>query len=159
YAARNLISANNVTGIRVGADNNVVAGNFVGTDATGTKPLGNAQQGVLVIGIQNRIGVCGQDPDPSAERNLISGNVGGIDIEHGVQNVVAGNFIGTDVTGTRPLGNSGIGVNIFQSNGNLIGANGDGVGDSFEWNIISANQYDGMDISQGSNNNVVAGNF
>jgi hypothetical protein len=159
YAARNLISANNGAGIRVGADNNVVAGNFVGTDVTGTKPLGNVQQGVLVIGIKNRIGVCGQDLDPSAERNLISGNGDGIDIEHGGQNVVAGNFIGTDVTGKRPLGNSGIGVDIFQSNGNLIGTNGDGVGDTLERNIISANQYDGMDIGQGSNNNVVAGNL
>jgi hypothetical protein len=159
YAARNLISANNGTGIGVGADNNVVAGNFVGTDATGTKPLGNVQQGVLVIGIQNRIGVRGQDPDPSAERNLISGNGNGVLLQGGGQNVLAGNFIGTDVTGTRPLGNSGIGLDIFQSNGNLIGTNGDGVGDTLERNIISANQYDGVDISQGSNNNVLAGNF
>jgi hypothetical protein len=159
YAARNLISANNDTGIRVGADNNVVAGNFVGTDATGTKPLGNVQWGVVVIGIQNRIGVRGQDPDPSAERNLISGNGSGVLLQGGGQNVLAGNFIGTDVTGTRPLGNSGIGLDISQSNGNLIGTNGDGVGDTLERNIISANQYDGVDISQGSNNNVLAGNF
>ena len=77
----------------------------------------------------------------------------------GGQNVVAGNFIGTDVTGALALGNSGSGVIILQSDGNLIGTDGDGVGDAAERNIISANAGDGVVITQGSNDNVVAGNF
>jgi hypothetical protein len=158
YAERNLISANVDYGIGVGGSYNVVAGNLVGTDATGTKPLGNTFNGVQVSGYYNRIGADGHDADPSAERNVISGNGGGVGLLGGGQNVVAGNFIGTDVTGALAVGN-GAGVIILQSNGNFIGTNGDGVGDAFERNIISANQGDGVDITQGSNNNVVAGNF
>jgi hypothetical protein len=163
YAERNLVSANDNTGIGVEGSHNVVAGNFVGTDATGTKPLGNHPSfGVGVSGYDNRIGADGHDADASAERNVISGNGGGVGLQGGGQNVVAGNFIGTDVTGALAVGN-GVGVNgdgviIQQSNGNFIGTNGDGVGDAFERNIISANQGDGVEIS-GGNNNVVAGNF
>ncbi|MGP0067962.1 MAG: Ig-like domain repeat protein [Isosphaeraceae bacterium] len=164
YADRNLVSGNDGSGIAygiaVGGNNNVVAGNFVGTDATGTKPLGNVQTGVFVAGYQNRIGADGHDADPSAERNIISGNTEvGVGLQGGGQNVVAGNFIGTDVTGTQPLGNGYIGVDLYDSDGNLIGTDGDGVGDAAERNIISANQGDGVDVGIGSDNNVVAGNY
>ena len=168
YAERNLVSANDGMGIghgiAVGGSNNVVAGNFVGTDATGTKPLGNARSGVFVSGYYNRVGTDGHDADPRAERNILSGNAElGVGLQGFGQNIVAGNFIGTDATGTGPLGNgngSGTsGVDIYASDGNLIGTDGDGVGDAAERNIISANPGDGVDIGVGSNNNVVAGNF
>jgi titin len=166
-AERNIISGNLGEGIGISASYCVVAGNYIGTDAKGTTALGNPGAGINIQTASpippptgDRVGVNAHDADRSAEGNIISGNAGvGVGIGGGGQNVVAGNFIGTDVTGTRPLGNSGTGVDIVQSNRNLIGTNGDGVGDTFERNIISANQYDGMDISQGSNNNVVAGNF
>ena len=32
------------------SDNNVVQGNFIGTDATGTNDLGNSQSGILIDG-------------------------------------------------------------------------------------------------------------
>ena len=51
----------------------------------------------------------------AAEPNVISGNLNdGIYLcDHGTEkNVVAGNFIGTDVTGTLALGNAGHGVGI-----------------------------------------------
>ena len=130
----------------------------MGTDATGTKPLGNAQTGVFVEGYNNRIGAKGQDADPAAEGNLISGNPLGVGLQGGGQNVVAGNLIGTDVTGTKSLGNSSAGVDIYVSNDNLIGTNGDGVGDSYERNVISGNGDDGVVITY-SNNNVLAGNY
>ena len=162
YADRNLVSGNDGSGIAygiaVGGNNNVVAGDYVGTDATGTKPLGNAQTGVFVEGYNNRIGAKGQDADPAAEGNLISGNPLGVGLQGGGQNVVAGNFIGTDVTGTKSLGNSSAGVDIYVSNDNLIGTNGDGVGDSYERNVISGNGDDGVVITY-SNNNVLAGNY
>jgi hypothetical protein len=172
FAERNLLSTNGVYGFTLGTvtiygANNVVAGNYIGTDASGTKALGGPGEssgfGVLIGGNANRIGVNGHDVDASAEENVISGNgVGGVDITYGgSQNVVAGNLIGTDVTGTQPLGNGGPGIDVVGggSDGNLIGTDGDGVGDAFERNIISANQGDGVDISQGSNYNIVAGNF
>ena len=117
-----------------------------------------------VSGYHNRIGADGHDADPSAERNIVSSNAEvGVDLQGFGQNIVAGNYIGTDVTGTQPLGNGNgsgtFGVGIYDSDGNLIGTDGDGVGDGAERNIISANPGDGVDIGVGSNNNVVAGNF
>src|SRR5262249_35230813 len=58
---------------------NSVAGNYIGTDATGTKLLGNAYSGVQIIAIDrtadnNRIGVNASDPDAAHEANLIAGN-------------------------------------------------------------------------------------
>ena len=61
YAERNTISGNLEEGIRIrgaGTDHTVVAGNFIGTDATGMLPLGNGDpthpqghigKGVIVI--------------------------------------------------------------------------------------------------------------
>ena len=163
-AERNIVSGNLDHGIGISASFCVVAGNYIGTDATGTTALGNAPDGVFVYGYYNRVGVNGHDADPSAERNIISGNAEvGVGITGFGQNVVAGNFIGTDVTGTQPLGNGNgsgtFGVGIYESDGNLIGTDGDGVGDAAERNIISANQGDGVEIEIGSDNNVVAGNF
>ena len=80
-------------------DNNVLAGDFIGTDPTGTtdKPNLNAP---YIDGNNNRIG--GTTP---ADRNLLSGNAYGDLSINGKGNVVEGNYVGTDVTGTRPLFN------------------------------------------------------
>src|SRR5262249_39354915 len=51
--ARNVISGNAGDGVRVvggGANGNVIAGNWIGTDAGGTGPLGNGGAGVEVVG-------------------------------------------------------------------------------------------------------------
>jgi hypothetical protein len=133
-AERNIISGNLGDGIGISASSCVVAGNYIGTDAKGTMALGNAGNGVFIgtappvpPPTANRVGVNGQDADPSAEQNVIAGNANiGVGIEFGGQNVVAGNFIGTDVTGTQPLGNEGrfgccaAGVDIYDSNGNFM---------------------------------------
>ena len=92
---------------------NVIEGNFIGTDPTGELPLGNSL-GVVVGSDGNRIGTDGdggsdipEGLNDYAERNLISANNGagigfGVDVG-GSYNVVAGNFVGTDALGTRPL--------------------------------------------------------
>ena len=161
YAERNVVSANDGAGIAYGIDlggnNNIVAGNYVGTDASGTLPLGNIQEGVIVIGSQNRIGVKGLDTDAAAERNLISGNEVGVGLQGDGENVVAGNLIGTDATGSKAIGNT-YGVTIDVSNGNLIGTSGnDGAGDAYERNVISGNTNYDVGIAYG-NDNTIAGN-
>ena len=92
----------------------------------------------------NRIGTDGNSVDDVGQRNVIAGSGNdGIDIYgSGTDgNVVAGNFIGTDATGTRALGIAGNGV--FLADGasfNWIGVNPNGgtaVGD--EGNVISGN--------------------
>ena len=71
----------------------------------------------------------------SDERNVISANpVVGVSIGPGGHNVVAGNYIGTDVTGIAGLGSQSAGVRISTSSFNRIGTNGDGVADDAERN-------------------------
>ena len=105
--------------------NNKVEGNFIGTDPSGTQALGNRIAGVTVVkpnlgagGASNTIG--GTSP---AQRNLISGNVRhGVELGSGAQdNFVLGNLIGTDKSGTAPLGNGAAGVEIRDSSNNGVG--------------------------------------
>ena len=146
------------SGIAFGAgagnvDGNVVEGNFIGTDVTGTLPLGNGtcggdSGGVGFASNNNRIG--GTTP---AARNLISANSVGIVFNRSMGNRVQGNFIGTDVTGTQPLGNTGQGVAIIGSN-NQIGGTAPGAR-----NIISDNGIGISIAGADSTGNLVEGNF
>ena len=168
-AERNIISGNSGYGVFIGhtgTDNNVVAGNFIGTIVDGTAALGNGSVGVSIQqgAKSNRIGTNGDGLADESERNVISGNgdkgirIAGSGTD---QNRVAGNFIGTDATGTKALGNGTHGVSIQQgAKSNRIGTDGDGVADAAERNIISANGNRGVVISgAGTDHNVVAGNL
>jgi hypothetical protein len=111
----------------------LVEGNYIGTDHTGTKPLGN-WTGVLSYGTNNVIGgtTCGAG-------NLISANVSSaIYIYTGPGTVIEGNLIGTDATGLTGLGNgltntSGshrVGIEAYSAatiNANVISANWTGI--------------------------------
>src|SRR5262249_6887939 len=116
--AGNLISGSASIGVIIRAGSGIlVQGNFIGTDITGTQPLGNAPQGVRLVNASS-IPIGGPIV---AARNIISANgAEGVRIETGSGNVVQGNFIGTDVTGTTLLGNNGDGVDALTS-GTLIG--------------------------------------
>ncbi len=103
--AGNLISGNTNYGISLanGSDN-VIAGNQIGTDFTGKLALPNSGG----VGLDNTTGntIGGTT---SGAGNLISGNTSaGVDIGSALStgNVVAGNKIGTDITGTLALPNS-----------------------------------------------------
>jgi hypothetical protein len=130
-AARNVISGNEFQGVALygaGAQGNVVQGNYIGTDKNGTAKLGNGGAGVVMnVGAQaNTIGgSIGTTPGGSCTGacNVISGNAGnGIYIVVDPDwNVVWGNYIGSDVTGTANLGNSLNGVEISYAPDNEIG--------------------------------------
>ncbi len=117
-------------GIRIlsGAQGNVVAGCFLGTDLTGTLARPNGS-GMIISTANNYI-----DGTTAAGRNIISGNsVDGIQITgaSATGNVVRGNYIGLDVNGSAPLGNTNKGVAVYNgASSNIIG--GAGVG-----NVIS----------------------
>ncbi len=135
-AARNIISGN-LNGILFGStfgnplvSRNLVQGNYIGTDVSGLAAIGNTHGGVSVLGLNNTIG--GTVPGAG---NIISGNGRyGVEILGGDGSVVQGNYIGTDVNGTSPLGNRYIGVSVFSRNvkvggtepgaGNIIAFNG-----------------------------------
>ncbi len=161
-APGNVIGASGNDGIDIcglGTDGNVVAGNFIGTNSTGTIALGIAGDGIFIAegASANWIGVNPYGGEEVGdEGNVISGNG-----DYGVQiygagsdsNVVAGNKIGTDVTGKIGLANTSAGVMIEGAGGNVVGGLAAGAG-----NVISANGYDGVEIN-GSDGNVVAGNM
>ena len=127
----------------------MVAGNYIGTDVSGNHALGNAGAGV--IGSCNfgaRIG--GSGP---GEGNVISGNAIGIDLQSDSNDLVAGNYIGTDASGNHALGNSTAGVILEEASNNLIGGTEDGSG-----NVISGNGVAGILLRDGASGNAVAGN-
>ena len=81
-------------GIRISGDNNLVAGNWIGLDATGSVDRGNATDGIILVAgaADNTIGGTGAN-----DRNVISGNDDdGISIDGASGTIVIGNYIGTD---------------------------------------------------------------
>jgi parallel beta-helix repeat protein len=129
-AEGNVISGNNTAGVLIEngqpgqtADSNVIAGNLIGTNSDGISD--------------------------AAERNLISGNTeAGISLIGGTSTLIAGNLIGTNLAGTAALPN-GAGVDVQNSNNNLIGNTSAGAG-----NVIADNNSNGVWISGGTGNTV-----
>jgi hypothetical protein len=103
------------------SDNNLVTANDIGTDATGSALVANTNDGVLISGGAHANTIGGK---AKGAGNIISGNVNGVEISGAgsTENVVVGNRIGTDRTGTIALGNvtTGILVDNGASN-NIIG--------------------------------------
>ncbi|HEV3118923.1 MAG TPA: hypothetical protein VGY58_17860, partial [Gemmataceae bacterium] len=171
-STRNVISGNTFQGVVLsdsGTNNNMVAGNYIGTDASGGVAVGNLTNGVLIInGAQsNVIGTNGNGVNDANEGNVISGNgfSGGSFSGIGIagsgtdSNVVAGNFIGTNAAGLAKIPNSGNGVSIETGpKFTRIGTNGDGISDDLERNVVSGNNDSGVSIAE-ANQNIVAGNY
>jgi hypothetical protein len=114
----NLISGNRDEGINVCCDNgtsdNRIVGNYIGTDITGMKVLGNGYDGIVLSGINNIIG--GQTP---GERNVISGN-GTFEIVTKLTsgNLIVGNYVGLDASGRNKLGNPSWSIAIWSGSSN-----------------------------------------
>jgi titin len=156
---RNVISGNG-GGIAInGSTDTTVEGNYIGTDSTGTVARGNSGWGIYIwnSATGNEIG-----GDTAGERNVISGNGGGVGIQDSDGNTVNGNYIGIDVTGAVALGNTGQGVYLQNANTNTIGGPDPGEG-----NVISANGNPsplkaGIELAgtSGANtDNVIQGNY
>jgi len=158
-SARNTISANGAAGIVLaggGTNQNVVQGNFIGTSADGSAGIPNTPSGIWIVdgASNNRIG--GTEPGAG---NLVSGNADGVVIlaEGGLApsgNLLEGNLIGTDPTGTTPLPNSGEGVVILDgASQNRIGGTDIGAG-----NTIAFNGWTGVALSAeaGEGNSVLS---
>ena len=107
-----------------GANRNTIAGNFIGTDTTGTIAPESMTDGVVLVGAaaENIIGGFAAE-----DRNLISGNdARGVLVQDApaLDNVIRGNLIGTDATGSAALGNGGEGgVVVFEAPGTTIADN------------------------------------
>jgi hypothetical protein len=148
-----VISGNQKDGVLIETTGITVQGNRIGTDASGTAPVGNRQNGVEVTrppntpeGLDQILG------------NTISGNIGsGILLDSGATDVtIQGNVIGTNADESSPLAN-GDGVSLVGVGGNRIEGNtisGNAA------NTISANSSgSGISISDGGTGNLVTGNL
>src|SRR5439155_19025884 len=110
--AGNLISGNRFYGIEIAdatATGNLVQGNRVGIDLSGTVALGNASIGVYLVGAPgNTVG-----GSVAGAGNLIVGSGSdGVQIYGASNSVLQGNWIGTDSLGSANLHNAGSGVQI-----------------------------------------------
>ncbi len=131
-----------------GGGDELVQGNFIGTDATGAAAIGNFA-GITISGGTSidRVG----DADPAA-RNLISGNIVGIQVTGTGSAKILGNLIGTDASGSIAVGNV-TGIYLSGSSNNQVG--GPDAGDA---NVVSGNASEGIDID-GSNGDLVQANL
>lgn len=145
----NLIILNQASGISIRGGANLVRGNYIGVDGSGTLDRGNALNGIALWwgATANIIG--GTSP---GYRNVIGGNdhngvwIGGEDT---CRNEVIGNFIGTNADGTAPVGNTHDGIR----------ADGSTHDNRIEGNVLSGNGSNGIVISGGAHHNVVYGNL
>ncbi len=149
--ARNVISGNPNFGVWIGAaTNNTVQGNWIGLNANGTAALPNTFNGIYVI--------------DGAQSNWITGNVLSGNDSEGIRlagagtsaNLVQGNFIGTDWTGTNAIPNGFAGLTFFAgATGNIAGGT-----TAATRNVISGNGSYGVVIGNaGTSGNVVQGNY
>ncbi|HZY87889.1 MAG TPA: hypothetical protein VFE78_23850 [Gemmataceae bacterium] len=138
---------------------NVIQSNLIGAAADGTTALGNAV-GVLIENSATANTVGGQiNPfavDIGQPTNVISGNGYGVVLAGNVsQNVVEGNFIGTDTSGGAALGNTYVGVVIEGgAAANTVGGTSVTVA-----NTIASNSYGVVLSGTGTTQNVVEGNY
>ena len=149
-----MISGNAGTGVNLllgGADTNTIQGNYIGINANATAGLGNQQQGILI--------------NVGPDGNTVTGNVIGFNTTGGIRiigngtdnttnNVIRGNWIGTDSTGTLNFGNGleGIAVQTGAA-GNQIGGTGVGQG-----NVVAFNGTAGVAVYTSSTANPIRGN-
>lgn len=179
-AERNYVSGNDAYGIPVfgtGCNYNVIVGNYVGTDITGTDSIPNTYGVLFDDGASyNRLG-----GKMSGAGNLLSGNSGyGVFLYNpGTQrDSVIGNFIGTNFSGTVPLSNSigividgpsykhyidsnvvsanrqnGITIHLVGTDSNMVIRNK--IGTDITGTLPLGNAFDGIRIGEGPQNNVI----
>lgn len=125
---KNVVSGNEGVGILItNALGTSVRGNYIGVGADGTTPLGNDDAGIRVEGGSTAVTI----GNGATSANVIASN-GGAGIQVGSNSgagvadlvIIQDNFIGTDATRTRALGNSGPGIAIYGSSGSNIGNGG-----------------------------------
>lgn len=153
--SRNVISNNGSYGVLIkgGRDNHVEA-NRIGTDENGELDFGNTKSGVVIRNSStNHIGYAIR-----RSSNLISGNNENgilIDGKGSRGNIIKGNRIGTNVNGTKPLGNAEKGIFISQAPDTVVGGDKPAA-----TNTISGNSEEGIYIQgKDASGNTIVGNY
>ncbi len=134
-----------------GASDDQIAGDFVGTDPTGTIAEGNATNGTATIQVDTSDVTIG---GPSAaDRTIVSASgYYGIVLSSGMRDQVQNCYVGTDETGKVALGNRGQGIFVAGASGITIGGTTAAVR-----NVISGNLSNAIGLATAGN--VVEGNY
>ncbi|MFC1569306.1 SMP-30/gluconolactonase/LRE family protein [bacterium] len=153
----NLISGNSQWGIVLTAtyvSENEILYNQIGTDITGLTALGNGSGGVFV-GYEAYGNIIGPANVISGTVNLDADLIGnGIMIQESTDNIIKGNYIGTDINGNEVVGNIGYGIAIIDSRRNLVGGS-----DTKDRNVIAGNGQAGILIQASSDSNDITNNY
>ncbi len=135
-------------GVRLsGGGANVVEACYIGVDPTGTLDRGDGLAGISITGGSsgNRVG-----GTTAVQRNVLAGSAVGVIVEGtGKSNVIEGNYIGTDASGTVSISSS-LGISVDSADV-TIGGSEPGAG-----NLVSGHSGDGIHF--GGNNGHVEGN-
>ncbi|MFN5435507.1 MAG: beta strand repeat-containing protein, partial [Planctomyces sp.] len=148
---RNVVNGNGLgIGISgVGTSGTVVAGNYIGTDVSGSQRMQNTYAMEITGGASDtRIGTDGSnDAFNVNERNIISGGGFGLRMD-GVTNVtIAGNYIGLNAAGTGGIRHYEYAIRAMNHvSGLRVGTNGDGIADAAEGNVIAGGNAVGLQI-------------
>ncbi|HTO77550.1 MAG TPA: S-layer homology domain-containing protein [Thermoanaerobaculia bacterium] len=117
-----------------------VQGNRFGVDPTGTKAiLGGEGTGIYIEYDGDGVVVGGT---AAGAANVIGGHLFGISSQEPDGVVVQGNFVGTEATGTRLLGNANAGINLGLGANCVVGGTASG-----EANVIMNNRGGGVTVS------------
>lgn len=142
----NVINHSIDDGINLTGSGTTILGNHIGLEADGTSGGGNGDVGIAILAGASGTTIGGVT---LSARNVISMNYEGIEVNTS-NNVIAGNFIGTDAGGTLDRGNhSDDGVEIKAGSNNTIGGTANGSG-----NLIAFNQHRGVNVLSGSGNSI-----
>ena len=144
--ARNyIVGASGFTAIWLnssGSFDNVIEGNYVGLTTDGTASAGGGTGFAIGSAHDNTIG-----GTASGAGNVISGNAGdGLYLQDADANLIAGNLIGTDATGSYAVPNGSDGIQLAQgSANNTIGGTASTAG-----NVIAFNASTGIAVGVGA---------
>ena len=129
------------------ADDNLISGNYIGTNADGDAAIANGSTGVVLsFATGTTIGgtVVGM-------RNVISGNFyDGIFADTAQDTVLEGNFIGTNASGTSAIPNGLRGITLYASPGTRVGGSDDRAG-----NLVSGNTSTGIGAYQSADYSII----
>ncbi len=150
-AARNVISGNRIEGILVRGAGTVIQGNYIGTDASGSRAVRNLSGVQLFVGVN--VTGCLIGGTAAGAGNVISGNaIAGVQMGNASGVTIQGNFIGTSATGLDPVPNAK-GIEMFGSSQNLVGGL-----DANAGNLIAFNVSNGISIRESGTGNRILSN-
>lgn len=149
---RGFVFTHATNGLFFFSSNNIVEGNYFGTDATGT--IAQANSNGITGGSNHTIG-----GTTAAARNIISGNSSIGIWAPGSGTVIQGNYIGTDVTGTSALGNSRQGIYLGSADNVTIGGTVAGAGNVISGNNTANSNPEGAVDTGGGSGILIQGNL